>query len=94
MTTVIALNPVSVPPPPIAERRTRLGSLAGKTIGFLSNNKPNADVVLQRVARLLHAHFGITAKHYTKRIPSLEAPRELLVEVGKDCQGVVLAAYD
>jgi hypothetical protein len=92
--TLIALNPVSVPPPPMAERRTRLGDLPGKTIGFLSNNKPNADALLQRLAGTLQARFAIVAKHYNKGVPSLEAPRELLVEIGRDCQGVVLAVYD
>lgn len=94
MNAVIALNPISFPPPPVAAHTTRLATLGGTTVGFLSNNKPNADVLLQRIAVRLRERFGIVAKAYNKGIPSLEAPAELLGEVGRDCQAVVLAVYD
>jgi hypothetical protein len=94
MATTIVLNPISFPPPPVAIENTHLMDLAGKSIGFLSNNKPNADVLLKRLAERLHDRFGIVAEHYNKGIPSLEAPRELLDQVCKNCQGVVLAVCD
>jgi hypothetical protein len=62
MNRVIALNPISFPPPPLAALTTRLADLAGTTIGFLSNNKPNADVLLRRLAARLRERFGIIAK--------------------------------
>ncbi|MGD0275344.1 MAG: hypothetical protein ABSB79_04685 [Syntrophales bacterium] len=94
MTTTIVLNPVSFPLPSAGIAQVYLGDLTGKTIGFLSNNKPNADILLQCLAGRLQERFGIIVKHYNKGIPSLEIPRELLSEISKNCQGVVLAAYD
>ncbi len=94
MTTMIVLNPVAMPPPPTENLGARLGGLAGATVGFFSNNKPNADVVLARVAEILAKRFGIVAKHYNKGVPSIEAPVGMLDEAGEDCQAVVLAAFD
>lgn len=94
MTTTIVLNPISMPPPPADNLGARLSDLAGATVGFFSNNKPNADIVLRRVAEVLAERFGIVAKHYNKGVPSIEAPVEMLDEAGEDCQAVVLAAFD
>ena len=92
--SLIVLNPVSLPPAPVENLGARLPDLAGKTVGFFNNNKPNADAVLARVADRLIARFGIAARHYNKGVPSLQAPEELLDEVATDCDAVVVAAYD
>jgi len=94
MGTVIALNPVSRAPGLGGERGRGLSGLAGKTVGFLSNNKPNAGVVLGRVAARLDERFGIAARHYNKGIPSLCAAEELIEEIVRGCQAVVLAIND
>jgi hypothetical protein len=93
MTRIIALNPTSSPPPPEALGR-RLDSLRGATVGFFSNNKPNARVLLERTAAALQARFEITPRFFTKDVPSLEANEALLRQCGEGCQAVVLAALD
>ena len=93
-TTVIALNPVSNAPGLVGGRGPGLSDLKGKTIGFLSNNKPNADVVLGRVAARLGERFGTAARHYNKGVPSLSADEELIEEIARDCRAVVLAIND
>jgi hypothetical protein len=90
---IVALNPISSPPPPEALGR-RLDSLRGATVGFFSNNKPNADVLLERTAVALQARFNIAPRFFTKAVPSLEAGDELLCQCGETCQAVVLAALD
>jgi len=93
MTRTVALNPTSPPPPPEALGR-RIDTLSGARVGFFSNNKPNADVLLQGVAAALDARFGIEAVFYTKEVPSLEAGKDLLDKCSDTCDAVVLAALD
>jgi hypothetical protein len=94
MAAVIALNPLSHGPGLAGRHAPGLSDLAGKSVGFLSNNKPNADAVLGRVAALLADRFRISPRHYNKGAPSLPAPDALLEEVGRDCHAVVLAIND
>ncbi len=93
MGRIVIVNPTSGPPPPetLGERLT---SLAGAKIGLFSNNKPNADVLLERVAAGLRERFGVTVSHFRKDVPSLEAAPELIRQCGESCHAVVLAAYD
>jgi hypothetical protein len=93
MSRIVVLNPTSGPPPSEA-LAGRLSSLRGATVGFFSNNKPNADVLLERTAAALKQRFGIEPLFYTKRVPSLEADPELLRACGEAAHAVVLAAYD
>ena len=91
--SIIVLNPVSGPPPPEALGR-KLETLRGARVGFFSNNKPNASVLLERTAALLRERFAIEPHFFTKEIPSLEADEDLLRRCGDACDAVVLAAYD
>ncbi|MFN8545419.1 MAG: hypothetical protein U0807_14590 [Candidatus Binatia bacterium] len=93
MPVTIALNPTSPPPPPEALGR-RLDTLRGARVGFFSNNKPNATVLLERIARALEARFAIAPRFFTKGVPSLEAGEDLLRACSDACDAVVLAAYD
>lgn len=93
MAPIVVLNPTSPPPPPEALGR-RLASLAGARVGFFSNNKPNASVLLERTAAALVERFGITPLFFTKEIPSLEAGEEMLGRCSENCDAVVLAALD
>jgi hypothetical protein len=94
MTKTTVLNPVSFPSTSIPIERTYLTDLKLKPIGFLCNNKPNADILLKRLSEQLHGRFEIMAAYYNKGIPALEAPPELLDRICNDCQGVVLAVSD
>lgn len=93
MSRMIMLNPTSGPPPPEA-LGNGLESLRGATIGLFSNNKPNADVLLEQVGAGLEKRFGVEIHHYAKEVPSLEADRDLILSCGETCHAVVLAAYD
>jgi len=91
--SIIVLNPVSGPPPPEA-LGTKLETLRAAKVGFFSNHKPNADVLLERTAAALRERFAIEPHVFTKDVPSLEADEDLLRRCGDACDAVVLAAYD
>jgi hypothetical protein len=70
----------------------RLTSLAGKSIGFLDNSKEKADIFLAALATLLGQRFPLV--HIVpRRKPSYSrvAPRPLIEELGKTCDGVITA---
>jgi len=90
----VFLNPLSAAPSTIENEALLLGDLSGKSIGFLSNNKPNAGVLLERAASALAERFSISARHYNKGVPSLGAPPELIERIVRECGAVVLAVND
>lgn len=90
----VIVNPTSGSPAPDTGPRVVLDGLAGRRVGFLSNNKPNAGVVLERLEDLLHRRFGIVARRYLKPVPSLGAEAPLLDEIRRECDAVVIAGFD
>lgn len=91
---ILVVNPTSGAPAAAASLRAVLDALAGRTVGFFSNNKPNAVAVLERIEEQLAARFQITPRHYVKPVPSLAADGALLDEIARDCDAVVLAGFD
>jgi hypothetical protein len=94
MSTRIALNPTSYPPPPAQRLRHRLAGLAGKTVGLLSNNKTNVDAIFDRLAELLAERFGVRTLRFTKPSPALAAPAEIVRQSLANCDAVLLAIAD
>ena len=92
--TTRVINPTSGAPAGGRSLRAVLDGLAGRTVGFFSNNKPNAAAILERLAELLRERFGVIARRYTKHIPSLAAETDLLDEIARDCDAVVVAGFD
>jgi hypothetical protein len=71
----------------------RLGELKGKVIGFLQNGKPNADVLLSRLADLLQKKYGL-AQARTRSKPRVTEPAEFIEALANECQGVANAIGD
>ena len=92
--STVVVNPTSGVSVAGGSLRTVLDGLAGRTVGFFSNNKPNAQVLLERMAAALQARLAITPRFFRKEVPSLEASAALLRQCGETCQAVVLAAFD
>ena len=59
MPELVIVNPTSGATAATGGVRVTLDELGGRTVGFFSNNKPNAAVVLERVKELLGDRFGI-----------------------------------
>jgi len=90
----VVVNPTSGAGAAGGLARAVLDGLAGRTVGFFSNNKPNAAVVLERIEALLAERAGITGRRYAKSVPSLGADAELLDAMARECDAVVIAGFD
>ena len=75
---------------PLARRRP---SLAGRRIGVLDNSKPNADVLLDRVAeRLAERASGATIRRWTK--PGASNPALMIEEIAGAVDVVLTGSGD
>jgi len=66
----------------------RLGELKGKVIGFMPNGKPNADLLLSRLANLTQKKYGL-GEARTRAKPRSTGPAAFIEELANECQGVV-----
>ncbi len=77
--------PIALPP--------RLGELKGKVIGFMHNGKPNADILLSRLASLMQKKYDpLETRSRSKSLVS--EPADFIEELASECQGVVNALGD
>ena len=87
------LSPVAEVRPRRVPRAARPGDLTGKAIGFLSNRKPNADVVLERIEEMLLARCR-PGKVMRWVKPNTTLPAPFVEEIALQCQALVNALGD
>jgi hypothetical protein len=88
-------SPMPVEEQPRLELAPRLGSLAGRTVGFIGNLKPNCDVLLHTTEDLLTSRRGVAETVYREKIScSIGAPEEILDEIAGRCDAAVVALGD
>ena len=75
-------------------RRT-LAGLAGTTIGFIDNAKPNFNTLVDDMAERLASNYGVRSvlKH-RKRGASMPAPRAMIDELAEQCSLVITGSGD
>ena len=71
----------------------RLSDLKGKAIGFLENGKPNADILLTRLAYLMRQEYGLEEVR-SRAKPRPTEPAVFIEEMARECQAVVNAIGD
>jgi hypothetical protein len=72
-----------------------LDTLEGKTIGVLSNQKVNADEVLEALAARLRSHYGVRdVVKRVKRIQSQGAPTSVLNELLERSDAIITGVGD
>jgi hypothetical protein len=72
-----------------------LDTLNGKTVGILSNQKINADTVLERLAGELGKRFGLgTVVKHIKTLQSQEAPAQILNDLAERSDFVISGVGD
>jgi hypothetical protein len=90
---VRVLSPLGTTPDTIRPLTKRHASLAGLRIGVLDNSKPNADVLLGRVAEALAASAeGATIRRWTK--PGSSRPASMIDEIAASVDVLLTGTAD
>lgn len=92
---VVTLDPRDTSTTQSAGIAPRPGSLDGKVIGLLSNNKPNSELLLRGVSDLLREKYSlkdvVEANKGTHRLP---APQDVVDDLVARCDAVVVATAE
>ncbi len=95
MATYTMLKPTAVGRTKRASLAPGLDSLHGKTVGILSNQKINADEVLEAILAAMQEKYRIArVVKRTKRIQSQPAPSEVMNDLVNLCDAVVHGVGD
>jgi hypothetical protein len=95
MTTYIMLKPTAVGSTLSAPLAPGLDTLHGKTVGILSNQKVNADEVLEALATAIQQKHKIARViKRTKRIQSQPAPPDVMNDLVNLCDAVIHGVGD
>jgi hypothetical protein len=72
-----------------------LAGLAGKTVGFIDNAKPNFGALADDIGELLKTKYGV-ARVITRRKPSASVPAapEVIRELSTECDLVITGSGD
>jgi hypothetical protein len=90
---VKVLSPLGTMPDTVRSLAKRRPSLSGLRIGVLDNSKPNADVLLDRVAEALAAGAGgATIRRWTK--PGSSRPAKMIDEIAAATDVVLTGSAD
>jgi hypothetical protein len=88
---LVVLNPVGVTRHSVSRLAPRLSQLAGRTIGLLDDGFPGAEDYLKGVGEALAAR-GAQVRYWLKPMLSRPAPAELLDEVARASDAVIVGA--
>jgi hypothetical protein len=73
----------------------RLKTLAGKVVGFIDNAKPNFNHMVDDLAALLVAEYGVKQViKRRKRSASVPAPDDVVKELADQCDLVIAGSGD
>jgi hypothetical protein len=93
MPLIELLDPTSAPRVKELPLARRPGSLAGKKLGFLSNGKANASLLLVEIEQLLAARLGGLAIVWRDKGAAEPAPEEVMERL-RLCDAVITAIAD
>jgi hypothetical protein len=92
--TLRVYEPVALTVGGHAPRRT-IDRLEGRTIGFIDNGKPNFNWLVDDLADVLQAKYGVrTVVKRRKRGASVPAPEVVMKEIAGQCTAVVTGSGD
>lgn len=87
------VNPLGVPRKQLSDLAPRrYDSLAGRRVGLLDNNKPNADRFLQLVGEMLQARYADLTLVPKRKMTRMES--DGLAQLAESCEVVINALAD
>jgi hypothetical protein len=88
-------DPTAPSPVPAKNLRRTVGDLNGKVVGFIDNTKPNFNLLIDDLARLLSERYGVQSviKH-VKRSVATPAVAQVLDDLASQCDLVVTGSGD
>jgi hypothetical protein len=93
--TLLVYDPTAPASTRAADAQGRLDGLSGKTVGFIDNAKPNFDHLVDDLAELLVARFGVAAViKRGKRGPSMPVAQSTVEELAGQCDLVITGSGD
>lgn len=93
--SILLYNPTASRAESAAPQQPMLGELAGKVVGFIDNAKPNFDHLVDDLAALLTARYGVaTIIKRKKRAASVPADDAVYRELAEHCDLVITGSGD
>ena len=92
---VLLYDPTATRQADPAQADRKLGTLAGKVVGFIDNAKPNFNHLVDDLAELLVSKYGVKRiVKRRKRSASVPAPDEIVRELAGECDVVIAGSGD
>ena len=93
--SVLLYDPTAPRQQTVRGAQRTLDGLAGKVVGFIDNAKPNFDHLVDDLAELLVAKYGVRAViKRKKRAPSIPATDAIYDELARECDLVIAGSGD
>lgn len=95
MATITLFDPTAPREAARCATRQSLAGLTGRTVGFIDNAKPNFSHLVDDLAELLVARYGVArVLKRRKRSASVPAPEEIIREIAGECDLVITGSGD
>ena len=92
---VLLYDPTATPQAAPEQAGVSLASLSGKVVGFIDNAKPNFNHLVDDLADLLVARYGVRqVVKRRKRSASVPAPADMVRELADQCDVVIAGSGD
>ena len=93
--SVLLYNPTAVRAAGVETARQAIAGLQGKVVGFIDNAKPNFDHLVDDLAELLTARYGVAKIiKRKKRAASVPAEDAVYKELAAQCDLVITGSGD
>jgi len=93
--TTLIIDPTAASHHESKPMRQTLATLAGKTVGFIDNSKPNFNYLAEDLGALLVSKYGVRATvTRRKRAASVPAGEVVMKELTEQCDLVITGSGD